>query len=174
MVYFFEQVMPDPFVLSIGLTVFVAILAAIFAPRGSAPVILNSWYTGTFNILAFAFQMILILATGFAVADAAIVRVGLRRLAAHVRSPVHAVLLLFPVVAVAAWLNWGLGLVVAAFLRARSHARRGWISPGWSPAVIPPGRSAITASPAPSHSPGLAWQCAEFGREGDRPCRAAQ
>jgi short-chain fatty acids transporter len=130
MVYIFEQVMPDPFVLSIGLTVFVAILAAIFAPRGSAPVILNSWYTGTFNILAFAFQMILILATGFAVADAAIVRVGLRRLAAHVRSPVHAVLLLFPVVAVAAWLNWGLGLVVAAFL-SREIARQTRVDFAW-------------------------------------------
>ena len=152
MVYIFEQVMPDPFVLSIGLTVLVAILAAIFAPRGSATTILNSWYAGTFNILAFAFQMILILATGFAVADAAIVRKGLRRLAAHVRTPVHAVLLLFPVVAVAAWLNWGLGPSSRRSSRARSRARRGWISPGWWPAAIPPGRSAITVSPAPSHS----------------------
>jgi short-chain fatty acids transporter len=130
MVYIFEQVMPDPFVLSIGLTVVVAILAGIFAPRGSVPTILNSWYAGTFNILAFAFQMILILATGFAVADAAIVRKGLRRLAAHVRSPVHAVLLLFPVVAVAAWLNWGLGLVVAAFL-SREIARQTRVDFAW-------------------------------------------
>ena len=76
LVYVFEQVMPDPFVLAIGLTLVVALLAVVFAPRGSAPVILDSWYAGTFNILAFACQMILILATGFAVADAAIVRAG--------------------------------------------------------------------------------------------------
>jgi len=116
LVYMFEQVMPDPFVLSIGLTVFVVVLAAAFAPNGSIPTILNSWYDGTFAILGFALQMILILTTGFAVADAPIVRRGLRRLVSRVRTPTHAALLLFPVVAIAGWLNWGLGLVVAAFL----------------------------------------------------------
>src|ERR1700744_4524305 len=97
LVYVFEQVMPDPFVLSIGLTVLVAILAFAFAPHAAVPDILNSWYGGAFKILAFALQMILILATGFAVADAPIVRNGLRRLAEHVQSPTQAVLLLFPV-----------------------------------------------------------------------------
>jgi short-chain fatty acids transporter len=130
LVYMFEQVMPDPFALSIGLTVLVAVLAAIFAPGGSVPVILNSWYDGAFKILAFALQMILILATGFAVADAPVVRAGLRRLAANVRSPAHAVFLLFPVVAVAAWLNWGLGLVVAAFL-SREIARQTRVDFAW-------------------------------------------
>jgi short-chain fatty acids transporter len=130
LVYVFEQVMPDPFVLSIALTVAVAILAAVFAPHGSIPGILNAWYAGTFKILPFAIQMILILATGFAVADATIVRQRLRRLAAHVRTPTHAVLLLFPVVAVAAWLNWGLGLVVAAFL-SREIARQTRVDFAW-------------------------------------------
>jgi short-chain fatty acids transporter len=130
LVYVFEQVMPDPFVLSIGLTVLVAILAFAFAPHAAVPDILNSWYGGAFKILAFALQMILILATGFAVADAPIVRNGLRRLAEHVQSPTQAVLLLFPVVAIAAWLNWGLGLVVAAFL-AREIARQTRIDFAW-------------------------------------------
>ena len=130
LVYVFEQVMPDPFVLSVGLTVLVAVLAAAFAPGGSVPVILNSWYDGAFKILAFALQMILILATGFAVADAPVVRRGLRRLAVNVRSPTHAVFLLFPIVAVAAWLNWGLGLVVAAFL-SREIARQTRVDFAW-------------------------------------------
>jgi short-chain fatty acids transporter len=42
LVYMFEQVMPDPFVLSIGLTVLVVVLAVAFAPNGSIPTILNS------------------------------------------------------------------------------------------------------------------------------------
>jgi len=33
------------------------VLAAIFAPKGSADVILTGWYNGLFSILAFAFQM---------------------------------------------------------------------------------------------------------------------
>ena len=130
LVYLFEQVMPDPFALSIGLTVLVVVLAMVFAPHGSVPVVLDSWYTGAFKILAFALQMVLILATGFAVADAKIVRSGLRRLAANVKSPAQAILLLFPVVAVAAWLNWGLGLVVAAFL-SREIARQTRVDFAW-------------------------------------------
>lgn len=70
------------------------------------------------------------LATGFAVADARPVRAGLRRLAANVKSPAHAVQLIFPVVAIAAWLNWGLGLVVAAFL-SREIARQTRVDFAW-------------------------------------------
>ncbi|MGA7776472.1 MAG: TIGR00366 family protein, partial [Paraburkholderia sp.] len=66
LVYVFEQMMPDPFVLSIGLTLVVIVLAFIFAPHASVAVILTSWYGGTFGILGFALQMILILATGYA------------------------------------------------------------------------------------------------------------
>jgi short-chain fatty acids transporter len=64
----FERLMPDAFVLAIVLTALVAIAAAIFAPKGTPAVILTSWYAGTFNILGFAFQMILILVTGHALA----------------------------------------------------------------------------------------------------------
>jgi len=64
----FERLMPDAFVLAIGLTAVVAVAALIFAPRGTPAVILSSWYAGTFNILGFAFQMILILVTGHALA----------------------------------------------------------------------------------------------------------
>ena len=105
LVYVFEQVMPDPFVLAIGLTLVVALLAVAFAPHASLAVILTSWYGGTFNILGFALQMILILATGYAIADAPLVQRGLRAMAAGVRTPTRAALLVFPIVAMAAWLN---------------------------------------------------------------------
>jgi short-chain fatty acids transporter len=130
LVYVFEQVMPDPFVLSIGLTLVVVLLSALFAPHGSPATILDSWYEGTFKILGFALQMILILATGYAIAAAPVVQRGLRALAAGVQTPVRAALLVFPVVAIAAWLNWGLGLVVGALL-AREIARRSRIDFAW-------------------------------------------
>lgn len=130
LVFLFERIMPDPFVLSIGLTLLVVVLAAAFAPASGAENILASWYTGVFAILAFALQMILILATGFAIADAAPVQRMLRALAARVDTPKKAAMAVFPAVACAAWLNWGLGLVVSALL-AREIARRTRIDFAW-------------------------------------------
>ncbi|CAB3790484.1 short-chain fatty acid transporter [Pararobbsia alpina] len=130
LVYVFEQVMPDPFVLSIGLTLVVVLLSSFFAPHGSPATILDSWYEGTFKILGFALQMILILATGYAIAAAPVVQRGLKALAAGVQTPARAALLVFPVVAIAAWLNWGLGLVVGALL-SREIARRSRIDFAW-------------------------------------------
>ena len=130
LVYVFEQVMPDPFVLSIGLTVVVILLAFAFAPHATVPVILTSWYGGTFNILGFALQMILILATGYAIAEAPLVQRGLRAMAAGVSTPARAALLVFPIVAVAAWLNWGLGLIVGALL-SREIAKRVKVDFAW-------------------------------------------
>jgi short-chain fatty acids transporter len=130
LVYVFEQVMPDPFILSIGLTLLVSLLAVAFAPHNSLPTILTSWYDGTFNILGFALQMILILATGYAIADAPVVQRGLRAMAAGVPTPTRAALLVFPIVAIAAWLNWGLGLVVGALL-SREIAKRVNVDFAW-------------------------------------------
>ncbi|MGF6568298.1 short-chain fatty acids transporter [Paraburkholderia fungorum] len=130
LVYIFEQVMPDPFVLSIGLTVVVSLLAFAFAPHASVPTLLTSWYGGTFNILGFALQMILILATGYAIAEAPIVQRGLRAMASRVQTPARAALLVFPVVGICAWLNWGLGLIVGALL-SREIARRVKVDFAW-------------------------------------------
>lgn len=74
--------------------------------------------------------MILILATGYAIAEAPIVQRGLRALAAHAQTPARAALVVFPVVAIAAWLNWGLGLIVGAFL-SREIARRVNVDFAW-------------------------------------------
>ena len=130
LVYLFEQVMPDPFVLSICLTLVVILLAVGLAPNASFPAILTAWYTGTFNILGFALQMILILATGYAIADAPLIQSGLRAMAAGVQTPTKAALVVFPIVAIASWLNWGLGLVVGALL-AREIAKRVKVDFAW-------------------------------------------
>ncbi|HTH98298.1 MAG TPA: TIGR00366 family protein [Stellaceae bacterium] len=126
----FERFMPDPFALAILLTLVVGILAVAFAPHADARTLLNSWFSGMFNILAFGFQMILILATGHALATAPAVRRLLRALVSAVASPAQAAVLVFVVVGIAAYLNWGLGLVVGAFL-AREIARRFPVDFGW-------------------------------------------
>lgn len=126
----FERYMPDPFVLAIGLTVVTAILALLIAPHGSPAMIVSTWYTGLFAILTFAFQMILILATGHALAHAPVVARFLHRLVEMARTPNQAVVLTFLVAAAASLLNWGFGLVVGAIL-AREVARQVRVDFGW-------------------------------------------
>ena len=126
----FERLMPDAFVLAIALTALVAIAAAIFAPRGTPAVILTSWYAGTFNILGFAFQMILILVTGHALAYSPPIQRGLRRLISAIRTPNQAVTVTFLVAAAASWINWGFGLVIGVVL-AREVAKQVRVDFAW-------------------------------------------
>ena len=129
-VYVFERIMPDPFVLAIGLTILVVAAALLFAPNGAPSIVVTSWYAGVFGILGFAFQMILILATGHALAHAPAVQRGLRALVAKVQSANQAVVMTFLVAAAASWLNWGFGLVIGAVL-AREVAKRVRVDFGW-------------------------------------------
>ena len=126
----FERVLPDAYVLAIVLTLLTALLAAIFAPHRSFADVAGAWYKGIFDIFAFALQMILILVTGYALASSPPVERILRALAARAQTPRQALLITFFVSALACWLNWGFGLVVAGLL-ARSIAGRIRIDFGW-------------------------------------------
>ena len=126
----FERLMPDPFVIAIGLTFIVALAALVFAPKGTPLAVLNAWYAGIFGILAFAFQMILILVTGHALASAPPIQRGIRSLVSLARTPNQAMAITFLTVALASWLNWGFGLVIAAML-SREVAGRMRVDFGW-------------------------------------------
>jgi short-chain fatty acids transporter len=126
----FERWMPDAFVLAIALTAIVAAAAAIFADKGSLTTILTGWYGGIFNILGFAFQMILILVSGHALAYSPPVQRGLKRLVSHIATPNQAVVLTFLVAAIASWINWGFGLVIGAVL-AREVAKHIRVDFAW-------------------------------------------
>jgi short-chain fatty acids transporter len=67
--FLFERITPDPYIFAVALTILTALLAGLLAPKGSADVILTGWYNGLFNILAFAFQMVLVLVTGYALSN---------------------------------------------------------------------------------------------------------
>ncbi len=131
-VRFFEYAIPDPYIFAVGLTLITAILAFIFAPHHALADVLSAWYKGIFEPgnLGFALQMILILVTGYALANSVPVARGLQWLAARPRTTKGAVSLTFVVSAIACWLNWGFGLVVAGLL-AREIAKRMRIDFGW-------------------------------------------
>ncbi len=122
-----QKYVPDPFVLAIGLTFTVFLLAL---PRaGWNPVeVVDLWVDGSgngkglWNLLAFSMQMCLILLTGYALAETAAVRATIRRLAAIPESTGGAAVLVSLVAMCAALINWGLGLIVGA-LMAREVGR---------------------------------------------------
>jgi short-chain fatty acids transporter len=150
-VFMFERLLPEPFVFAILLTILTAVLAAIFAPKHSVPAVLSGWYAGIFQIFPFAFQMVLILVTGYALTSSRPVSAALKRLAALPKNPPQAVALTVIISMVTVLLNWGFGLVASAVF-AREVAKRHRLDFAWLLAgaysgfvMFPPGLSSSIA-----------------------------
>ena len=121
-VQYAERYVPDPFLYAAILT-FIVVLAAL-AWTASGPVqVIDAWYGGIWNILAFTMQMALVLATGVTLADAPAIKRLLHKLAALPRDQVGAAIAIFLTAAIGSWLNWGFGLVIGALL-AREIGKR--------------------------------------------------
>jgi short-chain fatty acids transporter len=125
-VRYVERFMPDPYLFAVILTVIVVALVALFV-RGATPDgVLKAWYGGVWgsqNIFTFAFQMVLVLVTGYTLAEAPVLKRAIIGIASKPTNQVHAALLCFAVSAVFSLLNWGLGLVAGALV-ARQVAKR--------------------------------------------------
>lgn len=129
-VYIFENIMPDPYVFAVLLTFLGAALAWKFAPNATPVSIAAAWYGGVFNLFTFAFQMVIMLVAGYALATSPIIHRALAWVASLASTPMSAISLTLFVSLIASWLNWGLGLVTAALL-AREVAKRVRIDFGW-------------------------------------------
>jgi short-chain fatty acids transporter len=125
-VRYVERFMPDPYLFAVILTVIVVALVALLV-RGATPHgVLKAWYAGVWgsqNIFTFAFQMVLVLVTGYTLAEAPVLKRAIIRIASKPTNQVHAALLCFAVSAVSSLLNWGLGLVAGALV-ARQVAKQ--------------------------------------------------
>jgi len=133
-VHYVERLMPDPYLFAVILTLIVVGLIFVLVPGAGAGGIVDSWYQGvwgTNNIFTFAMQMILILVSGYTLAEAPIIKRGLGWLASKPRNQVQGALLCFGVAAVASVVNWGLGLVVGALLARQVAARLHKVSFGY-------------------------------------------
>ncbi|MEW6055397.1 MAG: TIGR00366 family protein [Bdellovibrionota bacterium] len=118
---FVRSYMPDPFVLVLLLTLFTFGLS-VWVTSVQPNVLLKSWNTGFWELLSFAMQMVLIVVTGEAIAEAPLVQKALKKLSSLPKKPATAVLGLAFFSIVLGWLHWGLGLVMAS-LAARSLGR---------------------------------------------------
>jgi short-chain fatty acids transporter len=117
-----ERYIPNPFLYALILT-FITVVAALLWSASDAGQVIEAWYKGIWDILAFALQMALVLVTGVTLADAPAVRTLLRRLATLPSGQTGAAITVFLAAALASWLNWGFGLVVGALV-AREIAKR--------------------------------------------------
>lgn len=125
-VRYVERLMPDPYLFAVILTVLVAGMVALLVHGATPSGMLKAWYGGVWgsqNIFTFAFQMVLILVTGYTLAEAPVLKRAIVHIAGKPSNQVQGALLCFTVSAVLSLLNWGLGLVAGALV-ARQVAKR--------------------------------------------------
>ena len=107
--------MPDPSIFAVVLTLIAFVLGIVVARQTPMQMVQN-WYKGLWELLAFAMQMCLIIITGSAVAEAPIAKKGIRKLAGIAKSGKQAAWLVTFVSVLASFLHWGLSLIVGALL----------------------------------------------------------
>jgi len=107
--------LPDAYLFAILLTFLSAILALIFTEAGFTKLI-TTWGDGIYGIIAFAFQMILILVTGHCLALTPAVNRILVAIAGIGNTPTKAGMIVAFAAGICSWINWGFGLIVGGLL----------------------------------------------------------
>jgi short-chain fatty acids transporter len=122
---FAQRRVPDPFVIALGLTALTFFLGWASMPEPSLRVLAAGWFARftAGETLTFTTQMALVLVAGSALARAPAVRRVLVRLADVPRTTRAAAALTALVAMLAAFVNWGFGLVVGAVLAREIGAR---------------------------------------------------
>ena len=139
----FGRVTPDPFVLAVGLSLAVLLVAMLAGDwpgaAGLGPdagvgarawVALEAWAgSGLWKLLGFAMQMVVMLVLGTALAEAPLVRRGIAKLARFASGPRTLVAITAAVSIGLSLLSWSLSLIGGAILAregGRQAALRGW------------------------------------------------
>lgn len=116
---FFSRIMqrwlPDAFLFAVILSLVVFICGMLFQSQ-SVVEMANHWGNGFWKLLSFSMQMVLILVLGHILAMSSPVHRLLAAIASLARSPTQGIVLVTLVSIVAAWINWGFGLVVGALV----------------------------------------------------------
>lgn len=119
-----QKWLPNPFLFASILT-FIAYIMGITIASQSPMQMIKHWYSGFWNLLTFAMQMVLILVTGYVLAYHSYTRRIIRALARVPSTGRQAAVLVAIVAMVLSWINWGLGLIVGAIM-ARETARQAY------------------------------------------------
>ena len=121
-----EKWVPSPFLFAVILTLIAYVAAVALTPDGPYQNIVN-WYDGFWTLLTFAMQMVLILVTGYAVADSDFVSGYLNKLASIPNDNTQAAALVAAISLIFGYFHWGIGLIVGAifaiFVARAGHER---------------------------------------------------
>lgn len=117
-----QRFLPEPFILSFLLTVFV-IFFGMFATSQTPVEMINHWGNGIWGLLAFSMQMALVLVTGSALANAPLIKKGLTKAAKLPKTNGQGIIAISIVSLLGAYINWGFGIVVSV-LYAKEVARQ--------------------------------------------------
>jgi short-chain fatty acids transporter len=110
-----ERIIPDAFVFAVILSAVIFLLGIVVADKTPVEMV-GYWYDGFWNFLGFSMQMVLILLTGYVLAQSPPIRAVIQRLAGQPKTSRQAILLIAVVTIFAGFINWGLGLVIGAIL----------------------------------------------------------
>jgi short-chain fatty acids transporter len=117
-----NKYLPDPFLFAVILTFIVVLLGLALTGQGPMDMV-KHWGNGFWALLAFSMQMVLILVTGSAMAQAPVFKKILQSIGSMAKSPSSAVMITVFVALIACWINWGFGLIIGALL-AKEMARQ--------------------------------------------------
>jgi short-chain fatty acids transporter len=117
-----NKYLPDPFLFAVILSFIVVLLGLILTGQGPMDMV-KHWGNGFWALLAFSMQMVLILVTGSAMAQAPVFKKILQSIGSTAKSPASAVMITVFVALIACWINWGFGLIIGALL-AKEMARQ--------------------------------------------------
>lgn len=106
-----ENFLPNAFIFAILLT-FVTLIMGMFIANQSFSQMIEHWYGGFWNFLAFTTQMVLILVTGYALVQAPLVKSWMVKAAKIPKTQASALTIVILVSAVGGYLSWGLGFVL--------------------------------------------------------------
>jgi short-chain fatty acids transporter len=123
---FFSRIMqrwlPDAFLIAIFLSALVFVLGLTLQGK-SITEMAQFWGDGFWKLLSFSMQMVLVLVLGSILAISGPIKRALKSLAQLANTPNQAVIMVTLVSMLAAWVNWGFGLVIGALV-AREVANR--------------------------------------------------
>ncbi len=108
--------LPDPFVFALALTILVGAVALLSTPSGPLEV-LEAWYRGFWTLLEFGMQIVLVLATGHAIALSPAAARGIDALARRISTPTHVYLIVMLAGGLLTLVSWSWVVLTAVLAR---------------------------------------------------------
>lgn len=117
-----QEYLPSAYILAVFLT-FVVFLMGMFIAEQTPFEMIHHWGDGYPKLFRFGMQMVLVLLTGFIIALAPATQRGLDKITDLAKTPAQAIMITGAISLLACYFNWGLGLVVGAFVARAMGAK---------------------------------------------------